>query len=750
MGKNENPELKRIRQARYREAHRADLRERNREQCKKSYDKNKKDPVFIGIDGEAHREADGRSVYSYLRAGGQAPLINRAGLKTKNILEYLFRIPPGIVICGFVLNYDWENWLRDIPDEAYKYLTGDNDIIPGEEAGWTRVVKVPKEGDPFYQPNTIDWEGYTITYYPKKIFSVSKPGPAGRMWYRKVLDVWGYCQASFVNACLAWGVATAEEMSSIIEGKEKRNVFTWKELSYIALYNEQELELMAKLANAIFAGLKEACEIAQLPISASGQDLYGPGAIARKLLKKTGWPNSLGRTAIPEKAKDYFLETIDQAEDKQKEYLQAFPIIASYFGGRIEAAATGRFKKVYDDDLHSAYPSAITRLPFFPLRRTWKRFLDPDAGRGWAQAKRTIGMYYVMWNFPAGWNWYPFPTRQKKYQNVYYPKNGQGWICSPELFAALDTIPNAGKYIKVYYAWTIPGRYGYGGGENPLPEELKSDMALLVERMYTVRTEAKAQGKSGARLALKLILVSLYGKLLQQVGVNLEKPGLFHDLVASWITSWTRAMIYRAIAPHRRGKNIIAIQTDGILTKKKLNLVLSPDLADWEEVELYDYRQLLPGLYDYQDGEKRTQRRRGMPKTFDFEKAWELMGRPGEVYIFTYRTFLARRLYLAQPYKHAGMLYQWPELEKTFRPDLGAKRGNPWADLLPGRKFGDAYLDGKKECWLKPKTNLTQGPGLPFVLKFDEPVYIPREEWELELAELEEAMEGEPVNFYRE
>jgi hypothetical protein len=39
-----------------------------------------KDYTFVGIDGEAHKEQDGKSVYSYLRAGSLLPLVCREGL----------------------------------------------------------------------------------------------------------------------------------------------------------------------------------------------------------------------------------------------------------------------------------------------------------------------------------------------------------------------------------------------------------------------------------------------------------------------------------------------------------------------------------------------------------------------------------------------------------------------------------------------------------------------------------------------
>ena len=780
---SEDPILKKARQARYRERHRERLREKAAiyraeapEAVKASLDKHRHEnratintkqqetynqkkkekmgeapqmPRFVSIDGEAHREAPYNSVYSFLRASGYPPLIRRQGLGTKEIFEYLYTIAPGTVIVGFVLNYDWENWLKDIPDDGYKYLTGDVEIQPGENSTWEIVTKTSKKtGETKIQNNTIKWEGYTISYFPKKILTLEKEGYNGKPWIRKVLDVWGYCQSSFVNACIAWQVATPEEMAEIEEGKGNRDVFSWTDLPYITKYNQWELEKIVILAQKIFTGIDDACRIAELPIRPSGQDLYGPGAIARKLLKKLDWPNCLGRTEIPSKAMESFLDTVEMADGQQKEYLKAFPIIASYYGGRIEAACTGRLKKAYDYDLHSAYPSAIVRLPFIPKKMVWKKFSNPIQGLNWVAAKRPIGMFYVMWKFPNGWNWYPFPTRQKKYHNVFYPADGQGWICGPELFAALDTIPEAEKYIYVYRAWTIPGAYGFGGGEKPLPEEIKSPVSKHIENMYTVRANIKKQ-QPGAQLALKLILNSMYGKLLQQIGASIAKPGLFHDLVASWITSWTRAMIYRGIAPHRKGKTIVSIQTDGILTKKKLDLPLSPGLADWEFEELHDYRQVLPGLYDYDDGKGgRKVRRRGFPKTFDFEKAWATCHDFGAKYNVRFQTFLGRRLYLAQPYEYEGWIYQWPCMEKNFQPDLGAKRGRK---KLPGQtKHGLCYLEpGQKENWLPPKNNPMMGAGLPFVLKFEEARYIPVEEWEIENAKLQEH-DDESTMFFRE
>jgi hypothetical protein len=787
MPKFEDPELKRARQARYRQRNRklladkdktyrtdlpddkkAHAKELQAQRAKKRTAQAKQDrltapqkpALFIAIDGEAHREADGRSVYSYLRAAGLPPLVDRKGLDTTSILEYLFTISPYATIVGFVLNYDWENWLRDLPDDCYKYLTGDADIMPAEGADWDRTIRTYKDETKKLIANSIEWHGYTISYYPRKIFSVAKMGWNGKLRRRKILDVWGYCQGSFLKACKDWEVATKEELEVIEAGKKKRDVFTWEELSYTAYYNELELDLMVKLAHKIFAGLDEACKLAGLPIRPAPGDLYGPGAIARKIMREVGWPENLGRTMIPEDKKDVYLETVAQADDQQKNYLLHCPIIASYYGGRIEAAATGRWKKVFDYDLRSAYPAAITRLPYLPGEQmAWRDYENPQSAFYAAALRREVGMYYVMWHFPAGWQWYPFPTRQKKNRNVFYPRSGQGWICSPELFAAMESLdyPEAAASIKIYHAWTIPSSAGLGAGHKPLPEELKSPMALIIERMYAIRAAIKKLKKQGAQLSLKLILNSEYGKLLQQVGVTLEKLGFFHDLVASWITSWTRAEIYRGVAPHRKTKTVVAIQTDGIVTKKPLDLPLSSALGEWEQEELLDYRQLLPGLYDYHNPDhdtdpeepERKERRRGMPGQFEFKKAWDLLQRPGEVYSFNYRTFLARRLYLAQPYKHAGNLYQWPEMEKTFRPDLGAKRGNPLAMLPPGAKFGDAYLAGKKEKWLLPKTNLQSGSGYPFKLKFDQPSYIPVEDWEIEQAALENSMD-EAVGFFRE
>jgi hypothetical protein len=700
---------------------------------------------FRGIDGEAVR-IGGRSCYVFLRMSGAEPLISNSPdkpLGTLEIFNYIVgEARRGDVIVGYVLNYDIENWLRDLPDNAYRYLAGQMEVKPEPGEDWQIPVKVyesgPLAGTSKTLRNAVIWKGYMVEWVPRKVFTLTRLSDKKQV---KIQDIWGYCQASFQKAVKNWGVITEGEEKVLAEGKGSRDVFTWDELEYIKRYNNLELNLLVKLARKILEASTRALTLAETGVKATPQDMYGPGALSRKILEKMGWPESVGGYQIPAENVEDFYSTIPEsflADPFQKECIKRLPFIISYYGGRIECIGTGRWSKVYDYDLRSAYPAAISRLPTLSLEdAVYLPEVDPDI-----LDRRLIGMYYISWDLPGKYWWCPFPFRTRT-GNVFFPPAGRGWICSPEVFAALDT----GFPFKVWKALVIPGTEGLGGGEKPIPDELKNPGGRICEKMFALRAETKKrEGKGGAELALKLILNSMYGKLLQQVGRSLDNLGVFNDLVATWITSWTRAQIWRAIAPLAHTKQVLAIMTDGIVTVRPLDVVLGDGLGQWEVVECKDYVQLLPGLYRFKDESgKIVEKTRGMPKGFDFEEAYQGLQK-GEVYSYQYRVFIGRRIWLSQHFAWKDYLYQWPYLTKEYKPDLSSKR----LEMNNGKISGLAWLEGKSRRYLKPKRILTvdEVTSYPFELKFSHEFWIPEDPDLLEHALVEESLGG--GNFFRE
>ena len=611
------------------------------------------------IDGEGF-EVEGESRYCLLQARGHRPIWRPQGLSTWDVFRYLFALGPGQVPVGFGLGYDFENWLRDVPDDLY--------------------LKMVNDGE------TVTWENVEIMCIPKKILGLK--ARAGAVYPHAenpdaelrvtVYDALGYYQTGLVSALRKEQI----EVDARIEaGKAARGGFVLDQRQEVTAYNSAELDAMEKLFAATEQAVNEGLRIAGLPFRLTQRDWYGPGALAKKFLHYAKWPEQHPALHLPEDGQRYLREQGSRSGWKAP-FVEQFPYSAAYFGGRIEQAAVGRWASAVDWDLHSAYPCAMTRLPTWgPEDGIWLQGRAAEASaRGEA-----CGMYDVEWEFPEGWDWYPLPYRNGT--NVYFPRHGRGWIMSPELCAVAAT---AGwQHMRVHAAWILSGTQGAGAGVEVLDPAWRSIAAGEIERCYAVRQQLLAAGSS-AQLAVKLFLNSSYGKLWQQVGVDPKGDlKLFNDLSGAWVTAWTRAMIWRAVWGRHVEHQVVAIQTDGVVALAGLAVDEGPGLGQWEQAEFRDYRQFVPGIYDYQEAGGRKGKTRGYSKMFDHDRAWEVVEGKAPSYSYRYRYFVGRRHALAQPdamvylpgseerVRQGDSRYQWREQVKRFVVRLGSKRTEP-------------------------------------------------------------------------
>ncbi len=345
-----------------------------------------------------------------------------------------------------------------------------------------------------------------------------------------------------------------------------------------------------------------------------------------------------------------------------------------------------------------------------------------------------MGMYLVAWDFSNQNYWNPFPYRTKN-GNVFYPSLGKAWVCSPEVFAAIDS----GRKFHILEAIIIPDTEGFGGGENPLPVNYQNTMTGNITRLFSERkTFLELEGKGGAELAVKLILNSIYGKLLQQVGRNLGNLGLFNDFIGTWITSWTRATIWKAIAKVSHTRQILSVHTDGVISTKPLNVNIGNNLGEWEEKRVENLTLLLPGLYRH-GKESLIEKTRGMPKGFDFDLAYQSLFEGENPYSYSYTSFIGKRIALAQYKAYGKHCHQWVKLTKDFNPCLGSKRD--------GNKI--VLKKGETRKWTKPKSLFGYGVSTPFMLNFDIPFWIPQSQEEIESLLIQETEEA-GVGFFRE
>lgn len=257
---------------------------------------------FVAVDGEAAEEAD----YCLLASSHAAPMtdLRPGGLHTVRCFEYLLRLPkPAIVVC-FGLNYDVNNWLRDLPKHLLKVL---------------------------WDTHVVYWREYRLEWIPGRWLAVKDTD--GR--YCKVHEVWGFFQSSFVRALEDWGIGAPTEIERM---KAERGSFRVKDIDAVTRYCLHECELLVRLMDDLRAACREAGIVPRSWI--------GAGALAMALLGAQGMD-------------DHHVYDLDLASDQVVEDV----VLGAYYAGRIELLRQGVFTKVKTADIISAYPSAARYLP---------------------------------------------------------------------------------------------------------------------------------------------------------------------------------------------------------------------------------------------------------------------------------------------------------------------------------------------------------------------------------------------------
>jgi hypothetical protein len=458
-------------------------------------------------------------------------------------------------------------------------------------------------------------------------------------------------------------------------------------------YNKTEMDLLEELMMKVYESFRAAYEAVGLDFRVNSQTWSGPGVFANDFLKQTFWKeqhsemDELARKAFARRKSDFF----------GNEVSAGYPFSLAYYGGRIELAGVGRFGKVYNYDINSAYPYALSLLPMWgPDSFEYVPYVGPATApetRAFL-ARRPMGMYAVRFSFPHGWTWYPFPVRDYTYgsPNVFYPRQGFTHVMSPELFAVLDTLTDEElEHVEIVDALILKGTDGYGDALTRMPEEKLCTTARQTLRMAAVRLDCKAASKrlgtpqekpgdatlATAEKALKLILNSLYGKTVQQVGSH----KYYSDFASAWITSVCRSLLWRALAPERATSNVLMCMTDGIYARVPLPFPsnrLTTNLGDWEAEEFDAMETFKPGVYRYWDAEGCHYKVRGFltPTTEDKERLWALIWdalRTGNVGHFPAKMFLTRNLAL-EGWRREPWCRQFYVDQKEIRAELETKR----------------------------------------------------------------------------
>lgn len=306
-------------------------------------------PNFIAIDGEA----DNQGRYIVLCDSQGRVLYNPEGISTSEALTFILSLPSKHEVVCYGLNYDVNQWIKDLPRPALEGLAANN---------------------------RCNWQStYKLEWIPSKMFGVTIPGKTVT-----VAEVFGFFQTSFVKALQSWGMDAPEEIERM---KAKRGTFSHAEIERVIRYCQRECLLLVQLMGKLYDACKQADCVPR------GRWI-GAGSIASSLMTR-------------HRVKDH--HCYDEGlfgQDITDNY-----VLRAYYGGRVELYRQGWSQDVTAVDINSAYPYAATFLPSLADAKyvVVNRF-TPELPGLWRvswhmRSEQTIGPFPV--RLPSGQICYP-------------------------------------------------------------------------------------------------------------------------------------------------------------------------------------------------------------------------------------------------------------------------------------------------------------------------------------------------------
>lgn len=517
---------------------------------------------FVGWDGEGYTDQSG---HHYMLFGcSKERYVAGRDLSTRECLDLVLEIEsqdPTVFHVGFAFEYDVNMILRDL---EWRYLAILHDV------------------------GVVKWQGYRIRHTPHKSFSVSKDGVSATIY-----DVFGFFHTSYLKALAKFHIGTAGQISAIRSGKENRSNFTYSQIAEVIKYWSEEISLLPPLMDK----LRESCYSAGFYIT----QWHGPGALASFALQKYGvrtW------------------KAMAKNVPSQVKIARQF----AYAGGRFQAWKCGlHLRTVYTADINSAYAHAASLLPRLD-NGTWKKVDIRDIRS--ASDIHHFGLYKIAFHVPRDIERThrhaerPFPLfLRDKHGILTWPAHVENWYWSPE--AALVA---GSEYAEILEAWVY---------ENDDTRRIEADGSYrgsfsFVQGAFDRRLELQQMGNP-AEKAYKWFLASIYGQFAQRVGW--DKPSRTaprsHQLEwAGYITSYCRALVYRAAVDVAKRGGLISIDTDGVTSTVPFNPEKLPGgtgsgLGEWKLESFSGILFWQNGIYwlrDQETGRWVDPKTRGIPR----------------------------------------------------------------------------------------------------------------------------------------
>lgn len=501
---------------------------------------------WLAVDSEGVDDEDGRwgpvgrhwpMVFTAASDDGYESTLSHGAtgkpLGTQEMLAWILALPDTYRLCGYFFRYDQNMLFHELPADALRALYPVGGGGGGIMVGDIEVTRFHTRLD-LYDHATKQ--------------------------HRVIWDLGTFFNSSFLTAIESWSLPTDSEHAMIERWKKARSSFTvalwcrrWRDITEYSLLEDR---LLSRLA----ARLDAEADTIGAPLSS----WYSSGSLASSLLRAHGLMGAIeaSAAAVPEGMR----EGVD----------------AAYYGGRFEIVGPGLITEaVYEYDINSAYPAAMTHLPCVE-HGAWA--CVPE------RAVEEYDLVFVTWHVHALRHaapmWGPFPVRDRK-GSIFFPLSGSGWYWGIEIRAAQAWL---GGRLELQ----IHERWAYATDCDCAPMSWVGD---IYER------RKREGGTTGAML--KIAINSLYGSL-----TSVHKS-TWQPIWAGWITARTRGMLLAACAADEDA--VLMFATDAVLSTRPLTLDVGPGLGQWEESRYEctgDSPGLLvqPGVY-LLPGEKKEKRR---------------------------------------------------------------------------------------------------------------------------------------------
>jgi hypothetical protein len=389
--------------------------------------------------------------------------------------------------------------------------------------------------------NRIEFDGYRITYIPKKMLVISII--EGRKGAIHLYDASQYYGNKSLNSQAEKYLG--EKKLDTVSGEKigKSRVYYDGNVDEIIRYCKRDAELTLRLAKLSMENMRKLGFNPSNPIS--------PASISRKYQRKRGFPKNLKKM-------------------KGMELKANVVAMKAYKGGIFATYQRGMFNQpLYDYDVNSCYPNIMVDLPDWRNGHFENIEKEPENYEyGWVLCD--INTEYIPYQDKEHYTvkeiYEDIGEWDMKYtaKKVTYPTGLRTVVLTTDEYRWLK---EEGEYVK----WLDEG-IGWVKENNNYPNPFG-----WLKEMYAKRKELKAKGDGAMAQTMKLLMNSLYGSTVQRKnGIG----DLSNFCYGSYITGRARKQMFDV-----KKKNpgvIVNIATDGLLSTEKLTLRVSNELGEWE------------------------------------------------------------------------------------------------------------------------------------------------------------------------